>query len=81
MTKMRKLTLDIETLGVQSFPTTEGGKRAAGTVHGAEAATNNPNKCNGDTSIADACVTGLCTYQTCPYTYGDCTAAGNQTCG
>jgi hypothetical protein len=80
--KMRKLMLDIETLDVQSFPTTGGARNAIGTVHGAEAAaTNNPNKCNGDTSIADACETGLCTYQTCPYTYGDCTAVGNQTCG
>jgi len=73
---MRKLTLDIETLNVQSFETTEGGKRALGTVfgNGEAEATNNPKNC-GDTSIADACETGLCTFQNCPYTFD-----GAETC-
>lgn len=64
---MRKLTLDIETLDVQSFETTDAARRAVGTVHGAEK-TNNPRNC-GDTSIADNCETGLCTAQTCPATF------------
>jgi hypothetical protein len=76
---MRKLTLDIEMLDVQSFPTTRGPLNGIGTVRGAEAeaeaaATNNPKKC-GDTSIADNCETGLCTFQTCPYTFD-----GAETC-
>jgi hypothetical protein len=71
---MRKLKLDIENLNVQSF-TTDAVQRAVGTVHGrAEEATNNPRKC-GDTSIADNCETGLCTFQTCPYTFD-----GAETC-
>ncbi len=69
---MRKLTLDIEMLDVQSFPTTLGPLNGIGTVRGAqveaEAATNNPKKC-GDTSIADNCETGLCTFETCPATF------------
>jgi hypothetical protein len=71
MTNMRKLTLDIETLDVQSFPTTRDALNGIGTVRGLDAeadATNNPKKC-GDTSIADNCETGLCTFQTCPATF------------
>ena len=68
---MRKLSLNVESLSVQSFETTEAAKDARGTVLGNQRTAHGPN-C-GDTSIADACVTGLCTYETCPATYGaDC---------
>ena len=66
---MRKLSLNVESLSIQSFETSEAVKDARGTVHGHDP-TRAGRHCNGDTSIADACVTGLCTFETCPQTFG-----------
>lgn len=64
---MRKLKLDIETLNVQSFETTESGKAAKGTVLGHEPTQGHNVGCG---SAYDACHTGLCTFERCPPTYG-----------
>ena len=64
---MRKLTLNLEALSVESFETMDA-ETGRGTVRGFEPTKGGPNKC-GDTSIADACETGLCTPVTCPFTY------------
>ncbi len=63
---MRKLTLDLERLDVQSFETVGEARAARGTVRGHDQQTAHGPRC-GDTSIADACVTGLCTFD-CPET-------------
>ena len=62
---MKKITLNVEALAVESFETLaeESGR---GTVLAHEPTRAGPN-C-GDGSIADNCVTGLCTYD-CPETY------------
>ena len=68
---MRKLTLNIEKLAVESFQTLDADK-GRGTVRGFDPTNGGPN-CNGDTSIADNCETGLCTPVTCPNTFdGTC---------
>ena len=54
---MRKLKLDIETLNVQSFETTEAGKSAQGTVLGHAPTQGHNVECG---SAFDACHTGLC---------------------
>jgi hypothetical protein len=69
---MRKLSLNVDMLDVQSFETARP-EAARGTVLGNDA-TNNPRNC-GDTSIADNCETGLCTPVTCPDTYNECPSA------
>ena len=69
---MRKLSLNVESLSVQSFETTEAVKDARGTVLGNAQTQRGPN-C-GDTSIADACVTGLCTGDCPTYDAYQCTA-------
>jgi hypothetical protein len=63
---MRKLSLDLEKLNVQSFDTTAAARSTRGTVRGHDDPTHGGPNC-GDTSIADACVTGLCTFD-CPAT-------------
>lgn len=70
---MRKLTLDVDTLSVQSFET-DAAEKGGGTVLGQQQ-TNGP-RCG---SAYDACHTGLCTPQTCPNTFDspDCTAEAN----
>ena len=64
---MRKLSLNLEKLNVQSFETTDTVRTLRGTVNGEEKTQRGPN-C-GDTSIADNCVTGLCTFD-CEPTVG-----------
>lgn len=61
---MRKIKLELESLSVDSFATAAP-ESDRGTVMGHEPTVNGPN-C--DNSIADACVTGLCTFD-CPETY------------
>ncbi|HEX5724762.1 MAG TPA: hypothetical protein VFX98_04810 [Longimicrobiaceae bacterium] len=78
---MRKLTLDIETLNVQSFETTAAAENGEGTVFGHEPTRGHHTRC---ASAFDACPTGfcatngcdttLCTVETCPATY-DCPSA------
>jgi hypothetical protein len=80
---MRKLTLDIETLNVQSFETSSAAEGRAGTVYGHEPTRGHHTRC---LSAVDACPTGfcapttvdcdttLCTVETCPETY-DCPSA------
>ena len=80
---MRKLTLDLETLNVQSFET-GAEKRDHGTVYGHAPTRGHHTQC---ASAFDACPTGfcaptntvdcdtsLCTVDTCPETY-DCPSA------
>ena len=73
---MRKMTLSVENLSVQSFTTskTDAGR---GTVVAHGNPTNGPN-CG---SAYDACQTGLCTYD-CPETYSPaaCPTAYPQYC-
>lgn len=61
---MRKITLDLDALAVESFETAADAAER-GTVVGHGPTDNGPN-CDG--SIADACVTGLCTFD-CDPTY------------
>lgn len=77
---MKKLTLDVEALVVESFRThaVEG----AGTVHGAAAVAGNVNpiaQTYPNCSQIDACPSALgCTYQA---SCNDPTCAGQSTCG
>lgn len=59
---MRKLSLNVETLNVQSFDTTQAREETRGTVLGQQQGNTRGHQNTCDTSIADACVTGLCTY-------------------
>lgn len=68
---MRKITLDLDTLDVQTFETAAAEQSAKGTVQGHDDPTQGHNV--GCGSAYDACHTGLCTPQTCPNTYdGTC---------
>ncbi|HEX5724520.1 MAG TPA: hypothetical protein VFX98_03590 [Longimicrobiaceae bacterium] len=70
---MRKLTLDLEDLTVESFQTADGDDAARGTVHGQ--AVTVPFSCNNPCTFDSDCG-GTC-YNSCPET---CMSCEGETC-